>query len=500
MVVGLKRIMLILFSVMFQFGILWWLFNIFPEAKTVIIYILTAISIVVTLYIIKSDINPDYKLSWMFLIFLTPILGSILFLLSKRSSANEYSLNLEASTEISKNIDDDSYLIDNLKTSNKRQAYYLKKHANAGIYKNNDIKYYSSGESMWEDMLIELDKAKKFIFMEYFIVQNGIMLDKILEILKRKASEGVDVRFTFDSFGSIFKAPNHFAKKLRKHGIKCYPYNSKVRIFDMHFNNRDHRKITIIDGKVAFTGGLNLADEYINEVNLFGHWKDTGIRVKGSSVNFFTIMFLTLWGICEDKIPNYTNRLVKDYEIFENDGIISPYTDYPGDAENVGETMYSEIVKGASDYVYITTPYLILNYNMINELVMASKAGVDVRIIVPGIPDKKLIYMLTKSFYPPLINAGVRIFEYTPGFIHCKQFVSDNKSAIIGTINLDYRSLTHNIENAVWLLNDKSVLEIKKDFLDIQEKSKEVELKNKKWSIIIEVILLPIFRAFAPLF
>ncbi len=501
--VGIRRVLAIILSLLFQVAFVVFLIAAFPAFKDIIVVVITVMAIFVMLAIISININPDYKLTWIFVLVISPVLGTLIFLLSKRKKFKKHKTNMVINDEVIASMQADYQSLEAYEPAIKKQAYYLKHYAAARVFSNNQTTYYKLGELMWQDMLIELEKAEKYIFMEYFIVENGEMLEAILDILRRKAAAGVEVRFIFDSFGSLFKAPSNFAKNLAKDGIKCIPFNRKIRIFDIGFNNRDHRKITVIDGKVAFTGGINLADEYINKKPKFGHWKDTGIRIKGNSANYFAIMFLTLWGICEKRIPYYEqfiNNVDEKTVKASTKGLVVPFTDYPGDEEKVGEIMYEQMVSNASDYVYITSPYLILDYNMVNELVVAAKSGVDVRIIVPGIPDKKIVYVLTKSFYTPLLKAGVRIFEYSPGFIHSKQFVSDDKTAIIGTINLDYRSLTHHIENAVWLVEDKTVMEIKEDFLDVQSKSREVQLGDRNNASIIDLLLLPILRAFAPLF
>ncbi len=501
--VGLKRVAVIFISLLFQIAFIVFLLVMFPTFKDAIILAFTIMAVFIMLVIISININPDYKLTWIFVMVISPVLGTLIFLLSKRKKFKKHKSNMVINDEIIGQLTSDNQVIENYEPAINKQAHYLEHYAAARIFSNNQTTYYKLGELMWQDMLAELEGAEKYIFMEYFIVENGEMLSAILDILKKKAAAGVEVRFIFDSFGSLFKAPSNFANDLARYGIKCIPFNRKIRIFDIGINNRDHRKITVIDGKVAFTGGVNLADEYINKKSKFGHWKDTGIRIRGSSANYFAIMFLTLWGICEKRIPHYEqflNNAEDDVAETPTKGFVAPYTDYPGDEEKVGEIMYEQMVSNASDYVYITSPYLILDYNMINELVIAAKSGVDVRIIVPGIPDKKIVYVLTKSFYTPLLKAGVRIFEYTPGFIHSKQFVSDDKTAIIGTINLDYRSLTHHIENAVWLVEDKAVMEIKEDFIDVQSKCREVQLGDTRNSKLSELLLLPILRAFAPLF
>ncbi len=502
MKVGLKRILLILFSILGQIAIIVFVFMFFPNIKHLLLLIFPIMSILVVRSIFRLNISPDYKLTWVLVIFISPILGSVIFLLSKRNLFKKYNANLSESYRITGLIDDDYNDFINEHGNFEKQVFYLKNSAHANVFRSNATNYYSLGEELWKDLLDDLEKAENFIFMEYFIIGDGIMLRSIVDILKKKASEGVKVKFIFDGFGSILTAPNNFVKDLNDCGVECISFNKKIRIFNYGFNNRDHRKITVIDGKVAYTGGINLSDEYINKKVRFGHWKDTGIRIEGKGVDEFTNMFLTLWGICKSEIPNYKEFInVKDIDKSENtEAYIAPYTDYPSDGETVGALMYEEMINSSKEYVYVTSPYMILDYNMLSNFMTAAKLGVDVRIVLPAISDNKLVHMLTRSFYQPLIEAGVRIFEYTPGFIHSKQFVSDDEKAIIGTINLDYRSLVHHIENAVWLYKTNSVMDIKTDFLKVQAVSKEILIDDISQKRLIELLLLPILRAFAPLF
>ncbi len=500
MTIGFKRIVVILFLILFQLFFVGFIVWLFPDLSRMLMTFLHSISFIIALFIIRLDISPDYKLTWLFLIFVAPVMGVIIYLIANRKNYSFYEEYLRANEAFGHRLHGDSTSVKTQPSKVKKTVEYLTNHANAKVYKGNYTKFYPLGELLYEDMLVELRKAEKFIFMEYFIVKDGKMLDSIIDILKQKVSEGVEVRFMFDSLGSLTSAPNHFSKELEAYGITCYAFNNKVSLFDFVFNNRNHRKITIIDGKVVFTGGINIADEYINKIEVFGHWKDTGIKVIGSSVNSFTLMFLSVWAMSEDKDSDYEKYLLDNHLTFNNDSYVAPYTYYPHSKERVGKVMYNSMIKKASNYLYITTPYLVLDYTMLKEFIAASKEGVDIRIIMPGIPDKKMVYLLSRSFYRPLLEAGVRIFEYTPGFIHSKQFVSDDDTAIVGTINLDYRSLTHHFENAIWLYNDKSVMDVKKDFLDTLSKCREVRIEEFNESKIEELVVLPILRAFAPLF
>ncbi|MCM1308762.1 MAG: phospholipase D-like domain-containing protein, partial [Butyrivibrio sp.] len=303
----------------------------------------------------------------------------------------------------------------------------------------------------------------------------------------------------YDSFGSILKMPADFVPKMRKKGIKCYEFNSFVTVYGSRYNNRDHRKICVIDGNVAFTGGVNLADEYINAKEVYGHWKDTAIMLEGEAAWSMTVMFLSLWDGSFKEADDFGSFMPSrsfDYD----DGYFIPYTDYPLDDEPVGKNVYLNIINRAKEHIYIMTPYLILDNVMVTALANAAKSGVDVRIITPGIPDKKIAFMLTRSYYEVLTNAGVAIYEYTPGFVHAKIFEADDKLAVVGTINLDYRSLAHHYENAVLIYGSSVIGHIKEDYAATLQKSRRVTYEDSRRRSFIKRILLPILRLFSPLF
>lgn len=462
------------------------------------------ISLLVVFYIIKSDSNPVYKIPWIVMLMLFPVHGWIFYAIYGRAhfSKRELAYRMEH-LKIKKTAMDarpnSNTLVKEKEPGIAVLTEYLYRCADAPVYNNTTTKYFSLGEDMFPVMLEELKNAKKFIFMEYFIVEQGEMFDSILAVLEEKACEGVDVRFIYDSFGSIMKAPAHIVKMMEKKGIKCIEFNSFKSVLDIRYNNRDHRKICVIDGSVSFTGGINLADEYINRKKVYGHWKDTAILVKGDAVWSLTIMFLALWnGISRKKENDDYLNFIPSSKFTYNDGYVAPYTDYPLDDESVGRNVYLNIINRASEYVYIMTPYLVPDTLLIGALENAAKSGVDVRIIMPGIPDKKIVYMLSQSYYDVLLKAGVRIYEYTPGFVHAKVFLSDDTTAVVGTINLDYRSLAHHMENAVLLYKNSAVNDIKKDFFKTMEKCNEVTIGQKKKSVLRQ-IFMPILRLFAPL-
>lgn len=461
------------------------------------------VSVFVVLYILKSDINPVYKIPWIVLLLALPVFGGVLYIIygrlhfSKKDIMTFVDINNKCKEALSlrpsanDSLEKEAPLI-------YPQAKYLLDYAIAPAYNNTETTYFPLGDDMFPVMLSELNKAEKFIFMEYFIIEDGLMLNSILDILKEKASRGVDVRFMYDSLGSIAKAPVDIVRGLRKAGIRCFEFNTFRSILDNRYNNRDHRKICVIDGNVGFTGGVNLADEYINVKTVYGHWKDTAIMIKGDAVWSLTNMFLTLWdGInkCDEDFRKY----LPDIDVKTDNGYVIPYTDFPIDNETVGKSVYLNMINRANRYIYIMTPYLILDNTMATSLCDAAKSGIDVRLITPGIADKKLVNLLTKSYYDRLIEAGVKIYEYTPGFVHAKIFVSDDETAVVGTINLDYRSLAHHFENAIWMYKTDIVADIKKDFLDTQEKCERITLEKCMKKSFGKIIFLPILRLFSPM-
>jgi cardiolipin synthase len=353
---------------------------------------------------------------------------------------------------------------------------------------------------MFQDMLEELKKAEHFIFMEYFIVEDGKMWGSILEVLEEKARAGLDVRFIYDDLGSVSLLPTGYDKQLEAKGIRCIAFNPFVPLLSLVMNNRDHRKITVIDGHTAFSGGVNLADEYINEKVRFGHWKDTGFMLKGEAVWNYTVMFLRMWNAFRHTDTDYEAFRPQIYhpEAFLSDGFVQPYGDTPLDDEVVAENVYLNILNQARDYVYIFTPYLIIDHEMNTALCLAAKRGVDVRIVTPGIPDKKVIFQLTRSYYPPLLKAGVRIYEYTPGFLHAKSYVCDDETAVVGTINMDYRGLYLHFECGTCFYRNSIVEQVKQDSLATMEKSRELALSDTRQGF-FGGLFCALLRVFAPM-
>jgi cardiolipin synthase len=464
------------------------------------------ISVVAILWLVSKDINPAYKLAWTILILAVPVAGAVIYLLFGKSwIGKDMQLKLERSYQDAAGfMSEDQDARDALRAKSRaadRQSCYIRDIAGFPLYQKTSTRYFRVGEELYASLMEELKKAEHYIFMEYFIIDDGEMWQAILNILEEKAQMGLDVRLIYDDFGCASTMPKEFQLSLQRRQIRCEVFNPLVPIPSVMLNNRDHRKITVIDGYVAFTGGSNLADEYINRKERFGYWKDTGVMLKGEAVRSFTVMFLQMWSVLAQEKIDYSRYQPHVWHEgpFEDDGFVQPYGDTPLDHETVGEYVYLNIINRAKDYVYIFTPYLITDNEVITALCLAAKSGVDVRIVTPGIPDKKLVFLLTQSYYDPLIAAGVKIFEYKPGFLHAKSFVSDDRIAAVGTINLDYRSLYLHFECGVWMYESEAVLQIKEDAMKIFQECREITIedcRNKSaWTRIWQSVL----RLFAPL-
>lgn len=437
------------------------------------------------LFIINKKDNPAYKLVWVILLLIMPIVGALMYVFfgnKKPSKKMRRRLNreLERTEEA---LSQDVAVLEKVEDRRvMRQMNYTYKASRYPVYENTTARYFPSGEEAFEVMKEELNKAEHFIFFEYFIVQEGEMWNSILEILERKAKEGVDVRVMYDDVGCVALLPFRYYKKLEKKKIKSVAFNPFVPFLSLVMNHRDHRKILVIDGHTGFSGGINIADEYINKVERFGYWKDTAIMLKGDAVWNMTMMFLQMWNAnrkTDEFFEKYRPRTWHP-EPFVSDGFVQPYGDSPLDDTLVGENVYLNIINNASEYVYIFTPYLIIDNEMITALTVAAQKGVDIRIVTPGIPDKKSVFLLTQSYYHQLIEAGVRIYEFTPGFIHAKCVVCDDEIATVGTINMDYRSLYLHFECGVYLYQNEAVLAVRDDALRTIEQSREITEKDCK--------------------
>lgn len=463
------------------------------------------ISLIVCLNIVSKNNNSAFKLSWVFIILLFPLFGGLVYMFFKfQSPTKKMTKKIEIIDERNKKLAFISGVADTEAIKEypkyKNQISYLQNHASFPVYKNTKTKYLSPGEEKIKYLLDELKKAEKYIFLEYFIISEGELWNSILEILKEKAANGVTVRVMYDDMGCFVMLPKDYPRQLSRYGIECRVFNPFKPWLTSVQNNRDHRKIAVIDGKVAFTGGINLADYYINLYEKHGHWKDAAIMLKGEGAWSFTLMFLKMWELASGKDED-----ISIYYPWQNsccisvdDGYIQPYADSPMDKENIGENIYLQIINNAKEYVYINTPYLIIDDNMLSSLCLAAKSGVDVRIVTPHIWDKWAIHMTTRSYYKQLISCGVKVYEYTPGFIHSKTFVSDDKVATVGTANLDFRSLYLHFECGALMYGCKAVGEIKDDFLTTTELCREITLNDCKCSVFMH-LFRNIMRIAAPL-
>ena len=490
-------------AALFQIAVLILSYAFFKEYTSQIQWIFELLSLLIVFYIIRSDINPAYKIPWIVLLLVFPVFGGFIYFTygKYRFSRGERERMYNTAIMCHEAITSRPFYNDELEGEDAQagvQAGYLLNNADSPAYKNSTGEYFPLGDMAFPIMLEELSNAEKFIFMEYFIVEDGEMLNPILDILLEKAKKGVEVRFMFDSFGSISKAPVNLVRNLEAGGIQCFEFNTFKTILDNRYNNRDHRKICVIDGNTAFTGGINLADEYINVKSRLGHWKDNAILVRGEAVWSFTVEFLGLWCASRKSDENFY-KYIPTKEFDYRDGYMIPYTDYPIDKEPVGKNVYLNIINRARKYIYIMTPYLVIDNIIQTALENAVKNGVDVRIVIPGIPDKKAVFLLTKSYGKSLVQEGVSVYEYDPGFVHSKLFLADDEIAVVGTINLDYRSLTHHYENALWMYKTEAVKAIKADFEETFSVSHVVSEEEIKEKTLLERMLVPFLRLVSPL-
>lgn len=470
----------------------------------------------VILELINNEMGSTAKITWLLVISLIPIVGPLFYIYtqidpssivlrkvftSRREHNREY---LPESTPVLHELEREAPDVAAL-------CKYVSKTGNYPVFTGTKVEYYELGEYKWQALLNDLQNAEEFIFLEYFIVDEGKMWGQMLEILAEKAAQGVEVRVMYDGTCELSTLPHDYPKRMKELGIQCRMFAPMTPFLSTVYNNRDHRKILVIDGKVAYNGGVNLADEYINAFEKYGHWKDTAVRIEGPAVDSFTLMFFELW--MGEEQPDEAKKYIRNYQLPKETeapaaehsrsdtslGYVLPYGDSPMDEEKVGENVYMDFLYRANSYVHIMTPYLILDDEMTIALKNAAKKGIDVELIVPGIPDKPLVYILTKSYFSRLIKAGVKIYTYTPGFVHAKVFVSDDRKASVGTINLDYRSLYHHFECATFLYNVPCISQIEWDFLETREKCHRVTLEDVKNEKVLNKFIGAVMRMIAPL-
>ena len=481
-----SRIFWTFLFIFLQLGVVYLILR-YVESRFELALFSSILGIAVSFMIFARDDAPEYRLSWILLILIAPIFGCSMYLIfgnKKKGIGQEKRMRRYHELTAQHMIDSFPKYVDPetaLSPDNLRLSRYISALSDSRVFGNTSAKYYPLGDYCFPEMVAELEKARKFIFLEYFIYQNGVFWDTILEILKRKVSEGVEVLLMYDDMGSIGTLPKGYYKTLRSYGIKAVAFNPVRPRLNPKLNFRDHRKVCIIDGNVAISGGLNLADEYINKTVRFGHWKDNGFIIKGDGVWNYTFMFLQLWSYSapeEYAVNDFSPYMPTLSEV--GDGFIQSFGDSPLDEFSVAENAYMDIINSSKKYVWISTPYLILDSAMINALTTTARSGVDVRIITPSKPDKKSVFAHTRASYGKLIANGVRVFEYEPGFIHSKMFLSDDNTAIVGTTNMDFRSFFLHFESGTVFYGGSVLDSVKQDFTETFGSCHEITMEEYK--------------------
>lgn len=460
------------------------------------------LSIMMVIWLIRKYDNPAYKMAWIIVILLFPLFGGIFYLFWGNTPFNRartmHKISKLGSGYEKTSIQPATKRLERVMPQHARRARYIETFSGCPAWSGSQTEYFRSGEEQFASMKIELAKAERFIFLEYFILEEGEMWNTILDILVQKVRQGVKVRVMYDDAGCISKLPWKYDSYLQSLGVEAVRFNKFIPTLNTYLNNRDHRKICVIDGNVGYMGGINLADEYINKTIRFGHWKDTAILVRGEGVVNMTEMFLQLWEFSVGKHTEEHTAYLPTISLPAT-GFVQPFGDSPMDGYNVSETVYMQIINNARDYVYITTPYLVLDNEMLTALVTAAQSGVDVRIVTPGIPDKPAVYAVTRSFYQQLIRAGVKIYEYRPGFVHAKMVVADNDVAVVGTINMDFRSFYLHFECGTVFYSGNVPEEVRIDIEQCIEQSREIDeewIRRMPWPASIAASIL---RLLAPL-
>ncbi len=455
------------------------------------------------LRIIYRNDEAAYKIAWLIPVLAAPLFGGLLYLVFGQSH-----LSAREQKRMQSVLEDYRLAMDRARDSSAElaerypeqlpQSSYIRSAANTPPFRATETAYLPIGEVFFSRLMEELGKAENFILLEFYIIRPGKMWDELHALLREKAAQGVKVKLMYDFFGVMFKLPDNTKELLESEGIEVCVFNPIRPVLSLRFNNRDHRKICVIDGKVGFLGGVNISDEYINVYPRCGHWLDSGVCLRGEAVSALSAMFLSLWNFASDH-PADPEAFLAGTSAAEDDGFVQPYTDMPLDDEAVGENVYLNMIQRARDYVYINSPYLVLDSAMLSSLCAAAKSGVDVRIVAPGVCDSRLMQELNRSYYEPLSLSGVKVYEYTPGMVHAKTFVSDDMTAVVGSINLDYRSLFLHYESAVWLCGSKAVGELKEAYLEELEQCRLMTTEEMTHMSRSRHLLWALLRSLAPL-
>ena len=498
-----SRVFAIALSVIMQVAIIVFLMEEMAASYLYFQAALSVLGLLIFVGLVNKKMNPEHKMIWAFLVIVFPLLGILLYFILWLNSPKKR--NIRKYTTFDKNIikQEGSYKEDVYKISNKfeGQFKYIENTSALNAYKNSKCTYLKSGTEFYDSLIKDLKNAKEFIFMEYFIINHGKMWDSILEILKEKVKEGVEVRFIYDDLGSAKYVRGNYYKKLQSYGIKCHKYNTMIPLVSSYHNNRDHRKITVIDGYISYTGGINLSDEYMNITSPFGHWKDNAVRIEGEATNNFTILFLQSYALaCREK-QDFNKYLYnkEKHPIIESEEILLPFGTGPSNMyyENMANDVFLHLINQAKRSIDISTPYLVIDYALTNALIAASARGVKVRILIPSIPDKKLVYAFARDTAHDLSSYGIEIYTYTPGFNHAKSFLVDDEIAFVGTTNLDFRSLLHHYECGVLIYNSPCLKDIDANFEDDYLKSKLMSEKELRSNVIVKLVLsfLKVFQS-----
>ena len=468
-------LILLLLQAFALFSLLRWFGELLPHYLGGTLLVTAAMMV----YLLNQDMDNSVRITWLVVTALAPVLGVPLFWYTKADIGHRVLrkrlMELEGQTRAQ--LPQDERAVRRLEAEDPGAAsltrYLRGRGGGFPVYQNTAVTYFPGGEAKFEELLRQLETAKKYIFLEYFIIEEGLMWGRVLEVLARKAAQGVDVRVMYDGTCEFSTLPRDYPKRLEALGIRCKVFSPVTPFVSTHYNYRDHRKILVIDGRVGFTGGVNLADEYINHVKKYGRWKDAAVMLEGEGVRSMTALFLQMWGILQQ--PEFEQFLTDPIPAERAAGFVVPYGDCPLDGERVGEMVYIDMINRARKYVHIITPYLILDGELETALRFAAERGVDVHLILPGVPDKRFAYSLAKTHYKALLSSGVKISEWTPGFTHAKVVVADGREAVVGTINLDYRSLYHHFENAVWMYGTDCIRSTESDFQSTLAQCRAVE-------------------------
>ncbi|PKM56078.1 MAG: cardiolipin synthase [Firmicutes bacterium HGW-Firmicutes-5] len=500
------RIVTFVVAMVLQLIVLVIIISRFNNYSSIFYGVMLFFSFIIVLWLINSKSNPAYKMAWIIPIIALPVFGAVFYwLFGNNGLSKKDRSKLAIIADISQeNMPLNTEIMNNLRENDPNgysQAYYIKGYAFAPPYSQTRSHYFPSGEEMYEVLLRDLRSAKTFIFLEFFIIDIGKMWQGILDILIEKVNEGVDVRVCYDDVGCIMTLPSKYDTYLNARGIRTAVFNPLKLKMSSKYNNRNHRKIVIIDGIIGYTGGCNIADEYINVIEKRGHWKDAAIRLQGDAVWSLTVMFLTMWDYIHHSRSDYNhfNTTALTDQMLPEIGLVQPFSDNPLDLEPVGNHIYLNLINRAEKYIYIKTPYLIIDHGLYTALSLSAKSGVEVIIITPGLGDKWYVHETTRSYYKMLVQEGIQIYEYTPGFIHEKSIVVDDEYAVIGTVNLDYRSMFLHFECGVWLWKTPSINEMKKDFLTTITHCQTVSLENMKKVPLLKTALRAFLRIFSPL-